>query len=212
MTDLHADALIPDPWPVWAKRCVWGGLGLLLIVSGLWCASCVMSHKAAKAEEHAAQSHESAAIHAAQGAIHDQTAEAQAQEIKAAEREVERLRAEVARLRRPAPKPDPQTIPPEPSIPLPVQTPVDLAPVVAKLDELVKAQDHEISGLKAQVATITLARDSWKLAAQDSGREALQLRASLAAKDGLLKAERWKGRIEGFAVGLGSGYIAGRLK
>ena len=211
MVDLHADALIPDPWPACIKRLIWASLGLLLIVSGLWCASCVLSHKAAKAEEHAARSHESAAIHAAQGATHDQTAEAQAQEVQAADREVERLRAEVARLRRPAPRPDPKPTPNEPDTPQPVQAPVDLAPVVAKLDELVKAQDREISGLKAQVVTITKARDSWKLAAQDSGREALQLRASLAAREGLLKAERWKGRIEGFAVGCAGGYVAGRL-
>ena len=211
MTDLHADALIPDPWPVWAKRCVWAGLGLLLIVSGLWCASCVLRHRALAHEASAAQAHESATIHATQGATYDQQAQDQTPALQAADREAERLRAEVARLRRPAPKPDPQTIPTEPSIPQPVQAPVDLAPVVAKLYELVKAQDHEISGLKAQVVTITKARDSWKLAAQDSGREALQLRASLAAREGLLKAERWKGRIEGFAVGFAGGYATGRL-
>ena len=212
MTDLHADALIPDPWPVWVKRMIWAALGILVIICGLWCASCALSHKAAKHEAVATQAHESSVIHASQGATYDQQAEAQAPALQAADREVERLRAEVARLRRPAPKPDPQTIPTEPSIPLPVPTPVDLAPVVARLDELVKAQDHEISGLKAQVATITLARDSWKLAAQDSGREALHLRASLAAKEGLLKAERWKGRIEGFAVGFAGGYVTGRLQ
>ena len=211
MVDLHVDALLPTPWPSWAKRCIWAGLGLVVLTCGLYGWSCIERHKVVSHEASAAQSHEANTIHAAQGATYDQQSEAQALELRAADREVERLRAEVARLRRPAPKPDPQTIPTEPSIPQPVQAPVDLAPVVAKLDELVKAQDHEISGLKAQVATITLARDSWKLAAQDSGREALQLRASLAAKEGLLKAERWKGRIEGFAVGFAGGYATGRL-
>ena len=212
MTDLHADLLIPDPWPAWAKRAIWSALALLVIFCGLWCASCALSHKAAKHEAVATQAHESSVIHAAQGATYDQQAQAQAPELQAADREVERLRAEVARLRRPAPAPDPKPTPNEPDAPQPVSSPVDLAPVVARLDELVKAQDHEISGLKTQVATITLARDSWKLAAQDSGREALQLRASLAAKEGLLKAERWKGRIEGFAVGFAGGYVTGRLQ
>lgn len=212
MTDLHADLLIPDPWPSWVKRAIWACLAILLIVSGLWCASCVLRHRALAHEASAAQAHESSVIHAAQGAIHDQTAEAQAQEVQDASREVERLRAEVARLRRPDPRPDPKPVPTEPSIPQPVSSPVDLAPVVAKLDELVKAQDREISGLKAQVVTITKARDSWRLAAQDSGREALQLRASLAAKQGLLKAERWKGRIEGFFVGVATGEADGRLR
>ena len=211
MADLHVDAIIPDPWPSWVKRAIWACLAILLIVSGLWCASCVLRHRALAHEASAAQAHESATIHATQGATYDQQVQAQDSAVQSDAQEVARLRAEVAMLRRPAPRPDPQTIPTEPSIPLPVSSPVDLAPVVAKLDELVKAQDREISGLKAQLVTITKARDSWKLAAQDSGREALQLRASLAAKEGLLKAERWKGRIEGFAVGLAGGYVTGRL-
>ena len=195
-----------------AKRITWAILALLALV-GVFCArSCVMRYRSVSNDAAAYQSHESSVIHAAQGATYDQQAEAQDPALQAASREVERLRVEVARLRSSAPADDPQTIPTEPSIPLPVPDYVDLAPVVAKLDELVKAQDREISGLKAQVATITLARDSWKLAAQDSGREALQLRASLAAKEGLLKAERWKGRIEGFAVGLAGGYVTGRLQ
>lgn len=194
------------------KRLTWAILALLALV-GVFCArSCVMRHRALAHEASAAQAHESATIHATHGATYDQQAEAQAPELQAADREVERLRAEVARLRRPAPRPDPKPTPNEPDTPQPVSSPVDLAPVVARLDELVKAQDHEISGLKTQVATITLARDSWKLAAQDSGREALQLRASLAAKEGLLKAERWKGRIEGFFVGVATGEADGRLR
>ena len=193
------------------KRITWAILALLLIVSGLWCASCVLRHRALAHEASAAQAHESATIHATQGATYDQQVQAQDSAVQSDAQEVARLRAEVARLRRPAPRPDPKPIPTEPSIPQPVSSPVDLAPVVAKLDELVKAQDREISGLKAQVVTITKARDSWKLAAQDSGREALQLRASLAAKQGLLKAERWTGRIEGFAVGLAGGYVTWRL-
>ena len=193
------------------KRITWAILALLALVSVFCARSCVMRHRALAHEASASQAHESSVIHAAQGATYDQHAEAQALELHAADREVERLRAEVARLRRPAPAADPKPTPNEPDTPQPVSSPVDLAPVVARLDELVKAQDHEISGLKAQVMTITKARDSWKLAAQDSGREALQLRASLAAKQGLLKAERWKGRIEGFAVCLAGGYVTGRL-
>ena len=39
-----------------------------------------------------------------------------------------------------------------------------------------------------------------------------QLRAALAAREGSLRAERWKGRIEGLAVGFALGYGAGRLR
>ena len=194
------------------NRLTWAILALLALV-GVFCSrSCVMRYRSVSNDAAAYQSHESSVIHAAQGATYDQQAEAQAPALQAADREVERLRAEVARLRHPAPKPDPKPTQDDPDTPQPVQAPVDLAPVVAKLDELVKAQDHEITGLKAQVATLTSARDSWRLAAQDSGREALQLRASLAAKEGLLKAERWKGRIEGFFVGVATGEADGRLR
>ena len=194
------------------KRITWAILALLALV-GVFCArSCVLRHRAVAHEASAAQAHESTTIHAAQGATYDQHAQDQTPALQAADREVERLRAEVARLRRPAPRPDSKPTPNEPDTPQPVSSPVDLAPVVAKLDELVKAQDREIGGLKAQLETVMKARDSWKLAAQDSGREALQLRAALAAREGSLRAERWRGRIEGLAVGVALGYGAGRLR
>lgn len=191
-------------------------VGACLVIFGLWGRSCYLRHEEAAAVQQADQAHNDAVTHAAEGKIHDAQAEAQAQAVASDAAEVARLRAEVERLRRaparvPAP-PKPAEVPePEPATP-PAPAAVDLVPLVAKLDELVKAQDREIGGLTAQVATLTRARDSWKLAAEDSEREALQLRAALAAQQGLTKNALWRGRIQGFAVGFATGYVAGRLK
>lgn len=191
-------------------------IGACLVIGGLWAHSCYNRREVANQTQQADQSHASAIVHAAEGTVYDAQAQAQADELKAAAAEVARLRAEVARLRSaaaPVPAPPQAPVLPEPEpVSMPVSAPVDLTPLVAKLDELVKAQDREIGGLKAQVATLTSARDAWKLTAQNSGREALQLRAALAAQQGLTKNALWKGRIQGLAVGLGTGYIVGRLK
>lgn len=68
---------------------------------------------------------------------------------------------------------------------------MDLAPVVAKLDELVKAQDREIGGLKAQVATITLNRVPRNLRRRTAGARpcsfALRLPRKRAAEGGTLE-------------------------
>lgn len=77
---------------------------------------------------------------------------------------------------------------------------------------LIQAQDGAISGLQAQLLATSEARDAWKRSAEEGGREALQLRAALAAQQGIAKNAVWKGRIQGLAVGLGAGYIGGRLK
>lgn len=77
---------------------------------------------------------------------------------------------------------------------------------------LIQAQDGAISGLQAQLLATSAARDAWKRSAEEGGREALQLRAALAAQQGIAKNAVWKGRIQGLAVGLGAGYIGGRLK
>lgn len=211
MVDLQPDAFDGIRLPKWLAPTL---LGSCLVIFGLWGRSCYLRHEVHKQAQQADQSHESAAVHAAEGAVYDAQTQAQAKELEAAAAEVARLRAEVARLRRaPAPVPPMPKPPTEPEpVPMPITPPVDLAPLVEKLDELVKAQDREIGGLKAQVATLTSARDSWRLTAQDSGREALQLRAALAAQQGLTRNALWKGRLQGLAVGFTTGYVAGRLQ
>lgn len=159
---------------------------------------------AAGAQTPADQHRDAATSHAAQGAIHDQQFEAKKPEAEQNAAEVARLRAEVARLRKAgspvAPAPSPAAPNPEPVVP-----PVDLAALVAKQDELIQAQDRQISGLQGQVHTLTLARDSWRAAAGDSAAEAVQLRAVIAAREGLARAAYWRGFRHGFLAGGVSG-------
>ena len=55
------------------------------------------------------------------------------------------------------------------------------------------------------IVSLTLARDSWHASADQSAAEAVQLRAALAAKDGLIKAAE----LKGFLIGLGTGAASG---
>ena len=80
---------------------------------------------------------------------------------------------------------------------------------------LIQAQDASIQGLESQVIAITAARDAWKRSADEGAREALNLRAALAQQQGLAKSALWRGRIQGFSLGLvaggSAGYVAGRF-
>ena len=80
---------------------------------------------------------------------------------------------------------------------------------------LIQAQDASIQGLQAQVIALTAARDAWKRSSDEGAREALNLRAALAQQQGLAKSALWRGRIQGFSLGLvaggSAGYVAGRF-
>lgn len=81
--------------------------------------------------------------------------------------------------------------------------------------KLIQAQDAAFSGLQAQLLATSAARDAWKRSAEEGGREAVQLRAALAAQQGIAKSALLRGRIQGFALGFASGaaggYVAGRF-
>ena len=181
------------------RRLILATLGVGAIVLGLCGWSCA-AERQAKAHTAKADTHQTArVVAAAEGAVYDQTAQAQAKDTQAAAAEVARLRRELARLRASLPGPDSTAPAAQPDAAEPVSTTLDLAPLVAKYEELTQAQDREISGLRAEVATLTRARDSWKRAAEEGGREALQLRAALAVRRpswaaGPMVARDWSGR------------------
>lgn len=207
--------MTPFEWgitlPKWIKPTV---AGVVLVMAGLYGRSCYLDHKAKAAAFQAAQHDQVGTNHAAQGAVYDSQAAAQNPTIQADDAEIQRLRVEVARLRKasaavntpinPIPKPVQE--------PQPVGVPVDLAPLVAKQDELIEAQAKQIGDLKANVLTLTAARDSWRSAYTEEHKARECDRIAMEAQMSAIKAARWKGRIEGFAVGLGSGYIGGKLK
>lgn len=188
-------------------------LGILLVgLAVIWIAlgarSCYGEHQVDTHMQQADQNHQDAANQAGQGTAYDRQEEAQKVPLQEAREEVARLRAEVARMRRPAPRPNTPAGPAQ-EPPVVVPATVDLAPLVAQQDLLIQAQDRQIKGLEAQTITLTLARDAWRSSAQASAAEAVQLRAALAAKDGLIQAAYWRGFRNGLAVGGASGAAGG---
>jgi hypothetical protein len=79
-------------------------------------------------------------------------------------------------------------------------------------DQLIEAQDRRIGLLETQVGNLTRARDEWKAAYEARSREAVARELALEAQIAATKASRWRGRIEGFAVGIAVGYVGGRLR
>ena len=101
--------------------------------------------------------------------------------------------------------------------PAPTPGTPDPAPVVAPepvddgTAQLIADQTKEITDLKAEVHTLTLSRDSWKLAYEDEAKAATLKEIALQAQIQANKSSLWRGRIEGFAFGIASGYAAGKL-
>jgi hypothetical protein len=186
-------------------------LALLCLWLGLDVKSCRTQKQAGAAVVQADQQHQAAVADASKGAVYDTQAETQAVTVSADAVTVAQLRAEVARLRQAVPRaPQPPSVPGLPA-PEPVGVPVDLAPLVAKQDELIQGLSKENADLKTLVVDLTHARNSYHAAYDNSTKEAALRQIALEAQVSAVKASRWQGRIEGFAVGVVSGYVAGKV-
>jgi hypothetical protein len=190
----------------------WGGIALLALGCGWAVFHFEAGHASAKvaaAVAQAEQQHVAAVASAAQGVVYDQQVQVQAPKIQTDSAQVAALRAQLAALRsRPVPPP-PAPGTPDPQ---PVSPPVDLVAVVAQQDLLIKAQDVQIQDQAVQIHTLTLDRDAWKTAYDSSSKEANLRQIALEAQIAATKASRWQGRIEGFVVGLGAGYVGGKFR
>lgn len=151
---------------------------------------------------------QSAEVHAAQGATLDEVAAQRDAELAKAQAEVAFLKAQLAKL--PAPLP--------PSAPLPKDDPAKDAEIlqdrqrIADQEAVLEAQDRQIEALKAQTVTLQASATAWKGAYQDEAKRSAALELALKAQIAANTTATWKGRIQGFAVGIGAGYVAGRLK
>lgn len=190
-----------------AGAVVLAGLVLWIVVDAR---SCHAAHQATSAKAQADQFHEGAVASAAEGRVHDGEAEEKGRQVQVDGDEVVRLRAEVARLRHPT-SAGAQSAGTEASSTesQPVGAGVDLVALVGKQDALIAAQDKQITDLKAQTVSLTLARDSWKSSAEQSAQEAAKLRIALAAQEALARAEYWRGFWHGVAIGGSAGGAAG---
>lgn len=191
--------------PRWATYAGAAVLGVACLYIGISTYSCHKTLKVEGAVIRANQAHESAVVNAAQGTVHD----AQAESLKA---ENQRLRERLRKLSQARPQVDPK-----PDSAPPVGNGGDSGESNGNLVSLHMGDAEKATLLdlvavqEKQIKVLTLARDDWKRAYEQSAQEAIQLRSALAAKEGMAKAERWKGRLEGLAVGVALGYVGGRL-
>ena len=84
--------------------------------------------------------------------------------------------------------------------------------VIAKDSELIQAQQVVISDQAAVIGTLIVSRDAWKATAEQRQREAAGLRIALDAQKSVANSGKWMGRVQGFAIGLGAGYVTGRIR
>lgn len=98
--------------------------------------------------------------------------------------------------------------------PVPPGEPVrdDRDAVIAKDAEVIAVQGKVITDQAVVISALTTSRDAWKATAEDRAREAAGLRIALDAQKSVANSGKWVGRFQGVAIGLGVGYIAGRLK
>lgn len=202
-----------------------GGALVLAVVLGVYTWSCRARGREQTATAQAAQHTTAATAAAAQGGVYGQQLEVAQQatqkaeaRAKAADARVAGLQAEVARLRAAAAYPPvPGAVPGVPGD-QPAGGPPDLAPLVAAQDELIKAQDarhetdeQEKADLRTSLDLAVKRGDAFQAAHEEDQKAMAAQRVAHEAALSMARAERWKGRIEGLVVGLGAGYVAGRL-
>lgn len=155
-----------------------------------------------------------AEAHAGEAQKEDAKVEAQALELERAKTAKDEALAKLAALRDemrrraelPAPGP---AVPEHGPSPVPAAGPVEpgLGEVVARQDEVIRAQAEYITKLEGQVSTLTGARDHWKAAYEAEERRAVALELALKAKEsaGNYRSAKWG------LLGLAVGFAGGRL-
>lgn len=198
---------------LWALTAVAAGLGF---VGGILLMNWIDRQEIQNAIDEAAQHQTRRKAIADQGLALDADAERFKKVSEGYAREVFRLReklnatqARLANVTRPIPADG------KPQIEALENQVQEVSVLVKDQKALIQAQDASIQGLESQVIAITAARDAWKRSADEGAREALNLRAALAQQQGLAKSALWRGRIQGFALGIvaggSGGYVAGRF-
>ena len=81
----------------------------------------------------------------------------------------------------------------------------------ALADQIIEAQDEQIAALKVEVVELRSALDLKDKALRISEQRARALEIARDARESAIKRNRWLGRLEGLVVGLGAGYVAGRV-
>lgn len=193
-----------------------GALIAIMAVLALLSFTTSSCQRKADGAQHQADTQKGAAdVHAGEGVQADAQAQKDAQAVLEARAEVARLRRELDALRaaRHLPPAAPERLPvgPDPQ-PAPTGDNPGLVVIVAKQDELIAAQDHQIKGLEAQVVTLTLARDDYRSAFEAERKRAELLELAAKAQKQAAVAAEWKSGLKGALAGAALAYVAGRLK
>ena len=85
-------------------------------------------------------------------------------------------------------------------------------------DQYIGSLENETQSQKELISSLETAVDKWKLSSNNfesvleeerRARRAEQIASSAALKG--VRVARWRGRLEGFLVGVGAGYVKGRM-
>ena len=76
---------------------------------------------------------------------------------------------------------------------------------------LIRSLDENLVLERKQNAELKIALDGYKSALVTSEKQIECLKIAHAAHVAAIKKERWKGRLEGFAIGVSVGYLGGKL-
>ena len=215
MTDFHQDELTSGVMDLKPLAIVAGVLAVFLLLAfalGYGIGQRKQMNRATQAEKQADELKGKADALKAQAITQDKALAGAEPRLAEQRAKVDRLTAELTRLRASHASAE-ASAPREATDFEPVPGPVvDLAPVVAKQDEIIQAQAEVIKDQDVKISGLILSRDAWRGSAESREAEAIQLRAALTAQQGLNTGALWRGRIQGFAVGIASGYVAGRLR
>ncbi|MBA4274834.1 MAG: hypothetical protein C0436_04175 [Alphaproteobacteria bacterium] len=198
------------------KPVIVSGLGVLIILgvtfgAGYWQGTKRNQAKVTQAETHANIAKGERDAITAQAQAKDQTIAAKDAAIAADKKALARANAEIQRI-----KDRPPVVPVGPGT-------ANTSPVVECRRELTAAREliaaYEVGklaseqftkGLETKIDDLTISRDLWKASTEAGAREAAGLRIALEAQKSLTRNALWRGRIQGLAIGLGSGYVIGR--
>ena len=205
MTDLHADELLGIRGVKQTAVACGVAVGLLVSAWGLGYLQGARSGeaKATQAEQQANES-KGRADAAVESARRAQVDEAKARAGMAdADAKAARAAALVAQIsNRPVSAPD--------VVPSADPGPLEPVGLIDALTEQVEAQREQIQARDGLILSLEAQRDGWKRAHDDRHRETVALRLALDGQKAAVNGALWRGRLQGFAVGIASGYLAGR--
>jgi hypothetical protein len=88
----------------------------------------------------------------------------------------------------------------------------DQGSLIAAQDDLNTQKDGKIASLEAEVVDLRTALDLSQHALTVSEQRARALEIAIQAQKSATTSSKWIGRVQGFAIGIGVGYVGGRFK